>query len=909
MPFAADALAAAVARLTGSEVVVPPEPGTVGALGIALLAAKEMGESKPLDAQVFLNAAVERKDTFVCKSASGCGGPGNRCRIDSLHTIADGRKQTFNWGGGCALYDKGTRRRKLPDLAPDPFQERETLAAKMLASCQRISDAPRVAVPGEFMMKGLLPFFCVYLSELGLDVEVFSDSSQEVLKRGIQGANVPYCAPMQLFHGLASRMADSDADFIFMPMIRNVARANGEAMSVTCPIVQASPDLLRWDLPASEKKRIISPVIDIGVDNLHSAEFTSACHQLAQSLGMGKTNWESALNRARKAQEEFDAGCEQIGRRTLEYCARREVAPVVVLGRPYTIYNKVLNSNVPSIVREQGAIAIPVDCYPIEPGAPVFETVFWGYGQRILRAARQVRTTPGQYGIYCSNYSCGPDGFLLHFFSHIMEGKPFSIIETDGHTGDAGTKTRVEAFLHCVREDKKVQRRQEPNDFLNMGRHPFGLESIRQRKETLLVPWLGPNAAVLAAAMRGIGIASEALPAPGVEALRLGRRYTSGKECLPMCLTLGTLLKRLESEKDDSQRFAFIMPRTQGPCRLGAYHLLDQVILKRADLKHRVRIWAPSETVLFCAMQPGFAMLAFSGFAASDTLLAALLDTRPVETKPGASNAIYERYHKELVDLIESAAGRDLSLVPALWNIANGKLNGVCSLLRRASVEFAGIRGFASKPTVLLVGEIYVRCVEFANDFIIDKLEQRGLKVRLSPVTEYFEYLNHWSNHQPGGGSLHRRLNSYVQLRIHDLTWEAMAEKLGWPSRPRVQESLHASRRFLREDLEGEAILTLGASVHLWDQGLIDAVVSVGPLECLPNKIAEAQFYHVAEEKGLLNITLSLNGEPCNLETLNNFAFEAHARFTMNQTERDSTAVGDFTPDTTPMPVVSSTLD
>ena len=31
--------------------------------------------------------------------------------------------------------------------------------------------------------------------------------------------------------------------------------------------------------------------------------------------------------------------------------------PVVVLGRPYTIYNKVLNSNVPALLREQGAMA------------------------------------------------------------------------------------------------------------------------------------------------------------------------------------------------------------------------------------------------------------------------------------------------------------------------------------------------------------------------------------------------------------------------------------------------------------------------------------------------------------------------------------------------------------------------
>ncbi|HEY6104500.1 MAG TPA: hypothetical protein VIV59_00860, partial [Anaeromyxobacteraceae bacterium] len=63
------------------------------------------------------------------------------------------------------------------------------------------------------------------------------------------------------------------------------------------------------------------------------------------------------------------------------------IVPVVVLGRAYTIHNEVLNSDVPAILREQGAIAIPLDCYPVEDSAPLFPNMFWGYGQRILRAA------------------------------------------------------------------------------------------------------------------------------------------------------------------------------------------------------------------------------------------------------------------------------------------------------------------------------------------------------------------------------------------------------------------------------------------------------------------------------------------------------------------------------------------
>jgi hypothetical protein len=47
----------------------------------------------------------------------------------------------------------------------------------------------------------------------------------------------------------------------------------------------------------------------------------------------------------------------------------------------------------------------------------------------------------------------------------------------------------------------------------------------------------------------------------------------------------------------------------------------------------------------------------------------------------------------------------------------------------------------------------------------------------------------------------------------------------------------------------------------------------------MPNKIAEAQLFHVAEQEGLLALTLSLNGDQVDEEVLDNFAFEVFARF------------------------------
>jgi len=47
----------------------------------------------------------------------------------------------------------------------------------------------------------------------------------------------------------------------------------------------------------------------------------------------------------------------------------------------------------------------------------------------------------------------------------------------------------------------------------------------------------------------------------------------------------------------------------------------------------------------------------------------------------------------------------------------------------------------------------------------------------------------------------------------------------------------------------------------------------------MPNKISEAQFFHVAEQEGLISLTLGLNGDPIDPEILDNFAYEVHAQF------------------------------
>ena len=265
--------------------------------------------------------------------------------------------------------------------------------------------------------------------------------------------------------------------------------------------------------------------------------------------------------------------CLEIGRTTLAFARARSLPVIVVLGRTYTVYNDVLNSNVPDLLRELGALALPVDCFPLPSDTPAFGDVFWRHAQANVRAAHAIRRTDDLYPVYCSNYSCGPDSFTLHFFGYQMEHKPWSVIETDGHSGDAGTRTRLEAFLFCVDQDRaagaEARKARRVNDFRTIDGVHQDMETTKRRDDLLLIPPMGVASYVTSAALRGEGFRCETLPLPDREALALGRRHTSGKECVPMTITLGSVLQRLAHEQDTGEHFAFMMPTADGPCRFG----------------------------------------------------------------------------------------------------------------------------------------------------------------------------------------------------------------------------------------------------------------------------------------------------------------------------------------------------
>jgi predicted nucleotide-binding protein (sugar kinase/HSP70/actin superfamily) len=76
--------------------------------------------------------------------------------------------------------------------------------------------------------------------------------------------------------------------------------------------------------------------------------------------------------------------------------------------------------------------------------------MYWGLGAQILRTAKGIKNNPNYFGLHLTNFGCGADSFIEHFYKHIMGEKPYLILELDEHSAVAGVMTRLEAYRNVI---------------------------------------------------------------------------------------------------------------------------------------------------------------------------------------------------------------------------------------------------------------------------------------------------------------------------------------------------------------------------------------------------------------------------------------------------------------------------
>ena len=492
--------------------------------------------------------------------------------------------------------------------------------------------------------------------------------------------------------------------------------------------------------------------------------------------------------------------------------------------------------------------------------------MYWKYGQNIFRAAHIIRDDPRLNAIFLSNFSCGPDSFIITLFKELMtcldnDGnefrKPVLVLEIDEHSADAGVITRLEAFHESLKAADKQHlslTSAKPADRLPVS--PWKKQWDGCSERTIYLPWMGDRSYAVQAAFQYSGQNAEVLPVADDETLRWGRKFTSGKECLPCIITTGDMLKKIAEPSFEPSKAAFFMPGASGPCRFGQYNCLQRLVLKQVGFPQNIPIISPNQDSRFYESMQRFKKdpftLAFKGMISVDLLFKVLLKTRPYETKPAQADVTYHKCLKRILSAVRKGANMNL----------------LAAEMKTCAELFAAIPldKTLSKPVIGVVGEIYVRNHTFANYDIIRQLEKLGAEVDLATFTEWLYYTNltrmlmAQSRRNPKE-FLQNLIKNYFQHKIEKQLAKPLEKYFGPLAEGDIRDVIELAAPYIHESFQGEAILSVGKMIQMYHHGAAGAV-SVGPFTCMPSNIVTTVARQVSADcQTMPIISISYDGQ------------------------------------------------
>ena len=443
-----DSVAAAFSMILDKDIIVPPHNGVVGAIGVALLAREKMAATRAPSR--FRGWDLEKVQytirEFTCK---GCS---NECDIRQF-TIGD--EKTY-WGDKCSdRYRKRAKVDKEPVIR-DLVEFRNALCYSYVTEAEDTdlllrtgtgSPLGTMGIPRAMYTYERLPFWATFFKNCGFDLMVSRQTDKKIRELGIEGAVAEPCFPIRVAHGHVAELIEQGADHIFLPNLLNEETDHPELESHACPWGQTLPHIIRF-APHFEAyaDRFVRPTLHFrrGPDSIGEA-----LRAALKPLGVQGSVVDAALREAYEAQTEFRARLIQAGADALAALEEHDELGIVLVGRPYNIYDAGVNMDIPAKLRRYyGVNLIPIDFLPLwgRDTRPVTENMFWSYGRKILQAAQIVAEHPNLHIIYVTNFKCGPDSYIKHYIG-AASPHPYLVLQFDEHTNDAGAMTRCEAYL------------------------------------------------------------------------------------------------------------------------------------------------------------------------------------------------------------------------------------------------------------------------------------------------------------------------------------------------------------------------------------------------------------------------------------------------------------------------------
>ena len=811
-------------RIAGVEAVCPDISGLMGAFGAALIA-RDRYCGQPTAMLDFDRIAAL---TFTTKTAR-CGGCENNCLL-TVSTFSDGGR-----------YISGNRCEKRVKNAGAAQPGANMMAYKR----QRLFDYPAleeneakrgvIGIPRVLNLYENFPYWATFFRHLGFRVVVSPFSTRAIYEMGMESIpSESECYPAKLAHGHVEWLAQHGVTTIFHPCVFYEYQETPDAQNhYNCPMVVSYPENLKNNVEAitSGQVRYIRPFIAFTSEKTAEERLVKLCRDVwdiptAEVRAAARAAW----SEQRRAKDDIRAE----GRRLLAEMERAGKRGIVLAGRPYHI-DPEINHGIPELIASCGLYVFTEDSLPLDtpPQRPLRVVDQWVFHSRLYAAAEFVGGRNDLELVQLFSFGCGLDAVTTDQVCEILEkcNKLYTVLKIDEVNNLGAARIRVRSLLAAMnmRQNRQICAQPQP---LAYPRAEFTKEMF-DAGYTILAPQMSPiHFDVIEPVFRRYGYHVEILNNATRKAVDVGLQYVNNDACYPSILSVGQLMEAVLSGRYDTDKLALIMTQTGGCCRASNYVAFIRRALDKAGLGH---IPVISLNLNGMEKNSGFHVSPAMGLAAlrqlviGDLLMRCLYRTRPYEAVPGSANALHAKW-------------RDIAAAYAMGEKTGYTYGGICRGIV-ADFDALALNESLCKPRVGIVGEILVKYMPLANNYLVDLLEQEGAEAVVPDLTDFLVEC------------------IYQQSYKHDYLgapWtSSLLAKVGTDGiaairRPAV-EALKASRRFdpptpmacIAElakpflslgNQYGEGWFLCGEMAELLTQG-VPNIVCIQPFACLPNHV------------------------------------------------------------------------
>ena len=812
-------------KIAHCEAIRPDIAGIMGAFGAALIARERYVDCEGTTMLSIEDIEAMEYSTTMTK----CKGCTNNCRLTINH-FSGGRK--FITGNRC---ERGLGKEKSANKLPNLFDYKLKRYFDYTPLSEEEARRGTIGIPRVLNLYDNYPFWFTFFNQLGFRVVLSPVSTRKIYELGIESIpSESECYPAKLAHGHVQWLINQGIKTIFYPSIPYERQEFAEANNhYNCPIVTSYPENIKNNIDA---------IVNHEVDFLHPfisfANEDTISYRLVEELSQKFSIPADEIKAATHAAWEELAACrrdmQKKGEETIQFLNETGNRGIVLAGRPYHIDPEV-NHGIPELINSYGIAVLTEDSishlHPAEHPLNVMDQ--WMYHSRLYAAANYVKTVDNLDLIQLNSFGCGLDAVTTDQVASILtdSGKIYTTLKIDEVNNLGAARIRVRSLLAAIRvREKRGEERKI---------HSAAIDKVvftkEMRKEyTILCPQMSPiHFELLETAFNASGYNLEVLPNDNKQALDVGLKYVNNDACYPSLMVVGQIMEAILSGKYDTHKIAVIISQTGGGCRASNYIGFIRRALKKAGYGYipviSINLSGLEDNPGF-KLTPNLLLRGVYGAIFGDIFMKCVYRLRPYEAVPGSVNAMHKKWVKVCQDFLSNGYP------------SRHKFNRLCREIISDfdnNIELLDIK----KPRVGVVGEILVKFLPAANNYLVDLLESEGAEAVVPDLLDFLLYCFYNQNFKVSHLGMNKSKAWTGNLGIKAIEWfRAPASKAFEQSKhfdpPAKIQNLGkmASEIVSLGNQTGEGWFLTGEMLELIHSGAPN-IVCTQPFACLPNHV------------------------------------------------------------------------